>query len=139
VPAFYVPEGYVLFTLFTRQNTAFALPFDAGKLRATGEAIPVTDGVGPLANPGTMLYGIAGWRARVSQLGSHGFPAVIERMDNSLIGARRQVFLKEQLTGNAHPWLEAVPERVKGDDVISMSGARLDSSPSPESSTPNAS
>jgi Tol biopolymer transport system component len=51
-PAFYVPEGYVL---FTRQNTAFALPFDAGKLRATGEPIPITDGVGPLNSPGTML------------------------------------------------------------------------------------
>jgi dipeptidyl aminopeptidase/acylaminoacyl peptidase len=50
-PAFYVP-GYVL---FTRQNTAFALPFDAGKLRATGEAIPITEGVGTLSNPGTAL------------------------------------------------------------------------------------
>ena len=37
-PTFYVPEGYVL---FTRQNTAFALPFDATKLRATGEAVAV--------------------------------------------------------------------------------------------------
>jgi Tol biopolymer transport system component len=51
-PAFYVPEGYVL---FTRQNTAFALPFDAGKLRATGEAVPVTDGVGPLSSLGSAL------------------------------------------------------------------------------------
>jgi eukaryotic-like serine/threonine-protein kinase len=50
-PAFYVP-GYVL---FTRQNSAFALPFDAGKLRATGEAIPVTEGIGPLSMPGTTL------------------------------------------------------------------------------------
>src|SRR5262249_3397703 len=52
-PAFYVPEGYVL---FTRQNTAFALPFDANKLRAIGEAVPVTEGVGPLISiPGPML------------------------------------------------------------------------------------
>jgi eukaryotic-like serine/threonine-protein kinase len=51
-PAVYVPEGYVL---FTRQNTAFALPFDSRKLRATGEAVPVTEGVGPLASPGTTL------------------------------------------------------------------------------------
>jgi serine/threonine protein kinase len=52
-PAFYVPEGYVL---FTRQNTAFALPFDADKLRATGEAVAVTSGVGPLIGPpGSML------------------------------------------------------------------------------------
>jgi len=54
-PAFYVPEGYVL---FTRQNTAFALPFDAHALRATGEPVPVTDGVGTLASiPGTTLSG----------------------------------------------------------------------------------
>jgi len=51
-PAYYVPEGYVL---FTRQTTAFALPFDARKLRATGEAIPVTEGIGPLTIPGTSL------------------------------------------------------------------------------------
>ena len=47
-PAFYVPEGYVL---FTRQNTAFALPFDATTLRATGEAVAVIDGVGLLGGP----------------------------------------------------------------------------------------
>jgi eukaryotic-like serine/threonine-protein kinase len=47
-PAFYVPEGYVL---FTRQNTAFALPFDATKLRATGEAVAVIDGVGLWGGP----------------------------------------------------------------------------------------
>lgn len=47
-PVFYVPEGYVL---FTRANTAFALPFDARTLRATGEAVPLTDGIGPLSGP----------------------------------------------------------------------------------------
>lgn len=31
---------------------------------------------------------------------------------NSLIGARREVFRKEQLTAIGRPWLEAVPERV---------------------------
>jgi Tol biopolymer transport system component len=51
-PAFYVPEGYVL---FTRQNTAFALPFDAHTLRATGEPVPVTDGVAASVGPGTTL------------------------------------------------------------------------------------
>jgi eukaryotic-like serine/threonine-protein kinase len=52
-PAFYVPEGYVL---FVRQTTAFALPFDASKLRATGVAVPVTEGVAPMGNlPGTTL------------------------------------------------------------------------------------
>jgi eukaryotic-like serine/threonine-protein kinase len=51
-PAFYVPEGYVL---FTRLNTIFALPFDARKLRATGEAVPLTEGVASLALPGTTL------------------------------------------------------------------------------------
>jgi serine/threonine protein kinase len=52
-PAFYVPEGYVL---FTRQNTAFALPFDTGKLRATGDPVAVTEGVGLLGGPpGSML------------------------------------------------------------------------------------
>jgi len=47
-PAFYVSDGYVL---FTRQNTAFALPFDAGKLRGTGDPIPVTGGVGLWSGP----------------------------------------------------------------------------------------
>lgn len=32
---------------------------------------------------------------------------------NSLIGARRQVFLREQVSGRDRGWLEAVPERVK--------------------------
>ena len=40
---------------FTRQTTVFALPFDAGKLRATGEVVAVTERVGPLSVPGTTL------------------------------------------------------------------------------------
>jgi type I restriction-modification system DNA methylase subunit len=32
---------------------------------------------------------------------------------NSLIGARRQVFAREQITGKERAWLEAVPDRVK--------------------------
>ena len=38
------------------------------------------------------------------------------RAGNSLIGARRQVFRKGQLTDRGRPWLEAVPERVLLDE-----------------------
>ena len=48
-PAVYVPEGYVL---FTRQSTVFALPFDARRLQASGEAVPLTQGVGSLSSAG---------------------------------------------------------------------------------------
>ena len=51
-PAFYVPEGYVL---YARQNTLFALPMNTRTLRATGEAIPVTAGVGSPASPGARM------------------------------------------------------------------------------------
>ena len=36
---------------------------------------------------------------------------------NSLIGARRQVFTREQIVGRERAWLEGVPERVKPDEV----------------------
>ncbi len=51
-PAFYVPEGYVL---FARQNTAVALQFDARNLRATGEAVPVSASLGPVSFGGTFV------------------------------------------------------------------------------------
>jgi len=40
--AVYVPPGYIL---FLREHTLMALPFDAGKLRATGDAFPVAEQV----------------------------------------------------------------------------------------------
>ena len=49
---------------------------------------------------------------------------------NSLIGARRQVFRRGQLTDKARPWLETVPERVAAGDPrpagwhLSFPGAR---------------
>ena len=36
---------------------------------------------------------------------------------NSLIGARRQVFMREQIVGKERAWLEGVPERVKPGEV----------------------
>jgi hypothetical protein len=36
---------------------------------------------------------------------------------NSLIGARRQVFTREQIVGKERAWLEGVPERVKPGEV----------------------
>jgi hypothetical protein len=41
--AIYTPDGYLL---FGRDNSLLALPFDVQRLRASGEATPVADGVG---------------------------------------------------------------------------------------------
>jgi Tol biopolymer transport system component len=46
--AVYVPPGYLL---FLREHILMALPFDAGKLRATGEAFPVAEQVDSNAGP----------------------------------------------------------------------------------------
>jgi len=46
--AYYASPGYVL---FNRENAVFAQPFDAGKLKFTGEAVRIADGV-PLVNSG---------------------------------------------------------------------------------------
>ncbi len=41
---------------------------------------------------------------------------------NSLIGARRQVFRRGQLTDKARPWLESVPERIPAADARPLDG-----------------
>jgi Tol biopolymer transport system component len=50
---FYAAPGYLL---FPRQRTLFAQPFDARKLRLTGDAAPIAEGVGGSALPGGAQY-----------------------------------------------------------------------------------
>jgi Tol biopolymer transport system component len=90
----YVPQGYLL---FVRDKTLVAQPFDAGKLKTTGEPVPLaeqigTDGVGlarfSVSRDGVLVYrtGDSGnrmvWMDRsgkeidnVGEVGDHGDPA----------------------------------------------------------------
>jgi hypothetical protein len=49
----YAAPGYLL---FGRQRTLFAQPFDSEKLRLTGDASPIADGIGVSLNSGTASY-----------------------------------------------------------------------------------
>ncbi|MDQ6708663.1 MAG: protein kinase, partial [Acidobacteriota bacterium] len=54
--AVYAPPGYVL---FKRDTTLSAQPFDAGKLRFTGDAFPIVENVGIMDVPGGALSSVS--------------------------------------------------------------------------------
>jgi Tol biopolymer transport system component len=49
----YAPPGYLL---FDRQGTVMAQPFDAGRIRLTGEAVPIAEGVQYSPNNGKTAF-----------------------------------------------------------------------------------
>jgi hypothetical protein len=79
--AIYVPPGYLL---FLRDGTLMAQPFDAGKARITGEAVPITEGVNTYrssdqgafsaSRTGVVIYASGGLKAQLTWFDRAGRP-----------------------------------------------------------------
>jgi Tol biopolymer transport system component len=127
--AVYVPPGYIL---FLREHTLMALPFDAGKLRANGDAVPVAEQVDSSAGPArgyfsASLNGIlaftSGAQAQNVQMtwfdrsgkavGTVGTPVDMEWPAISPDGKTVAIDRRDPQTGNYDIWLH---DLVRGND-----------------------
>jgi serine/threonine protein kinase/Tol biopolymer transport system component len=120
--ATYAPPGYLL---FVRQGTLMAQPFDAGKLRLTGDAAPLLEhagvnvalhhGIFTVSENGTLSCGVATsasvnsrllWFDRSGkQIGETGTPAQYVQPDLSPGGRRLAVVILDPVTEVPSIWV----------------------------------
>jgi serine/threonine protein kinase/Tol biopolymer transport system component len=120
--ATYAPQGYLL---FVRQGTLMAQPFDASKLRLTGDAAPLLEhagvnlalrrGIFTVSENGTLSYGVAssaGINSRLlwfdrsgKQIGETGTPAQYVEPDLSPSGRELAVAILDPVTEAPSIWV----------------------------------
>ncbi len=120
--AVYAPQGYLL---FVRQGTLMAQPFDASKLRPTGDAAPLLEhaganvglhrGIFTVSENGTLSYGVAssaGINSRLlwfdrsgKQIGETGTPAQYVQPDLSPSGRELAVTILDPVTEIPSIWV----------------------------------
>ena len=125
--AVYAPTGHLL---FVREGTLHAQPFDPEKLRLTGTAVPVAEGLTYLqplgaadfsvSNAGTLAYRTPGTEARLVWVTREGAEADSipdtgrsgERFRLSPDGNTLAMALYDRRTGTPDLWLFDLPRRV---------------------------
>ncbi|HLV96190.1 MAG TPA: protein kinase, partial [Candidatus Acidoferrales bacterium] len=120
--AAYAPQGYLL---FVRQGTLMAQPFDASRLRLTGDAAPLLEhagvnvalhrGIFTVSENGTLSYGVAssaGINSRLlwfdrsgKQIGETGTPAQYVQPDLSPSGRELAVTILDPVTEIPSVWV----------------------------------
>jgi len=122
----YAPPGYLL---YLRENSLLAQPFDAGSLKTTGEAVPLTEHLGPgpsgladfsASDDGTVVYR-SGWTAHRrlvwrdrngKELEDADQPAVHEEMALSPDGRTLAMTIQGPGSHNRDIWLRDLEHKV---------------------------